>query len=149
VGERRWWRIVGVAALGLGLPVALAGHAEASCIGPTISLRAKAAAPAAALVVDGLGWGTACHDVGPPPSGEGPLGVPQTGIPIHFVDADGERTRLGTVDAGDDYGFRLAVAVPEDAAVGVASVEAPGTRPVALVVEGEPPVLLDALASVW
>ena len=109
----------------LALPtLALGGGASADCAGPSIAVQPTSGSPGDAITVTGQAWGTNCYDTGPPPAGEGPLGLPQTGIEVVFVDAEGTVTPLATVDADAEYRFELDAVVPADAAAGSARVAA-------------------------
>jgi hypothetical protein len=116
-------RRLALAAL-LVLPVLAVGEASANCAGPVIEVQPASGAAGDRMTVTGRFWGTNCYDTGPPPAGEGPLGPPDTGIEITFVDAAGSPTVLGTVDASAEYTIRLATAVPAGAVDGAARIEA-------------------------
>jgi hypothetical protein len=112
----------------LALPVlAIAGGASADCSLPTVGAAPDAGTPGSPITVTGHAWGTNCYDTGPPPPGEGPLGIPQTDIDVVFRDAAGTETVLATVDADTEYGFTLEAAVPAGAAAGPGRVAARGS----------------------
>ncbi len=105
-----------VAAFGAVVPVATAG---ASCVGPSMTFDPHDVARGQTIAVVGTGWGDDCHDVGDPPAGEGPLGIPLEGIHVVLVQGDRE-WELWSGAAGEDYGFTASVVVPVDAAPGTA-----------------------------
>jgi hypothetical protein len=107
-----------VAGLGWSSP------SSADCANPSVQVDPDAGAPGSAITVTGQAWGTNCYDTGPPPPGEGPLGIPQTGIDLVLLDAAGTETVLATVDAGADYGFAVDTTVPAGAAAGAGRVGA-------------------------
>ena len=114
------WRVVRaalacvIAAFGAVVPVATAG---ASCVGPSMTFDTHDVARDQTIAVVGTGWGDDCHDVGDPPAGEGPLGIPLEGIHVVLVQGDREWD-LWSGAAGEDYGFTASVVVPVDAAPG-------------------------------
>ena len=82
----------------------------------------------------GRWFGDNCYDTGPPPPGEGTLGVPVEGIEILLVQSEGGAQgrpaadagiefSLGLVDADDEYRFRFVGTVPEGVSLGEAWVE--------------------------
>lgn len=118
-------RRVGILAAVVVLVLQAGGsRASADCAGPVVEVSPASGEPGTALTVTGRYWGTDCYDTGPPPPGVGPLGLPDTGIEVTFVDAAGTSTPLGTVDAVDDYTIRLDAAVPAGAAAGEGRIEA-------------------------
>ncbi|HMR93918.1 MAG TPA: hypothetical protein PKE05_00145 [Microthrixaceae bacterium] len=104
------------AAFGAVVPVATAG---ASCEAPSMTFDPHDVARGQTIAVVGTGWGDDCHDVGDPPAGEGPLGIPLEGIHVVLVQGNREWD-LWSGAAGEDYGFTASVVVPVDAAPGAA-----------------------------
>ena len=120
-------RIIGVVVLGLlaTLAVALgAPDAGADCSGPSIRVNPTGGPGGSTATVTGQAFGNNCYDTGPPPPGEGVLGVPQSGVVITFTDAAGTTTELATVDAGPQYNFVTEITVPAGAAPGAGRVDA-------------------------
>ncbi|MCB0971902.1 MAG: hypothetical protein KDA97_10390 [Acidimicrobiales bacterium] len=109
-------------AVSLGLGVA-ASPSAASCTGPALQRGEVTVDRGDTVTVTGVGWGDNCYDTGPPPEGEGVLGVPHDGIELVVV--QGDRTIVvaeGT--AGEDYGFSVDVPVPTSLDPGPARVQA-------------------------
>jgi hypothetical protein len=113
-------RMLGVVAIGL-LALVLGGAADAGadCSGPSIRVNPTGGPGGVTVTVTGQAFGNNCYDTGPPPPGEGVLGVPQRGVVLTFTDAAGRTTELTTVDAGQQYGFVTQVTIPDGAAPGV------------------------------
>lgn len=132
-------RMIGAAVVGLLAALALAlgaPDAGADCAAPTLRVNPTGGPGGSTMTVTGDYFGTNCYDTGPPPLGQGYLGLPQTGIAITFTDAAGTSTTLATVDAGPQYHFQVEVEIPADAASGAGSVEAGGAWAVPYVVSG-------------
>jgi hypothetical protein len=64
------------------------------------------------LLLTGLAWGDDCHDTGPPPSGEGELGVPVSDIDI-VIRQGAEEWLVATGSADVDYEFTVTVELPQ------------------------------------
>jgi len=105
---RRFWlgMVIVVAAL-VGVP----SIAAADCIGPTISYRGGEVEAGDQVVVEGSGWGDNCYDGGPPPEGEGFLGVPLVGLEVFLVQ-DGTEILVATGDADAAYEFEANITIP-------------------------------------
>jgi hypothetical protein len=132
-------RMFGVVVLGLlaALTMALgAPDAGADCMGPTLRVNPAGGPGGSTVTVTGDYFGTNCYDTGPPPLGQGYLGLPQTGIAITFTDAAGAPTTLATVDAGPQYHFQVEVQIPADAATGAGTFQAGGSLDVPFEVSG-------------
>ncbi len=84
--------------------------ASADCAGPML----RPVAPVVrgdALVIHGEAFGDNCYDTGPPPDGEGALGVPVPDVELSIAQGDGEVVvARGAADA--DYRFQVEVMVP-------------------------------------
>ena len=122
-------RMLGVAVLGLLAAWAVvlgAPEAGADCAGPTLRVNPTGGPGGSTVTLIGDYFGTNCYDTGPPPLGQGYLGLPQTGIAVTFTDAAGTPTTLATVDAGSQYHFVAEVQIPADAAIGAGSFQAGG-----------------------
>jgi len=121
-------RMIGVAAAGLlgllALGLGGATDAAADCSGPSIRVSPTGGPEGSTATVTGEAFGNNCYDTGPPPPGEGVLGVPQSGVAITFTDAAGTTTELATVDAGPQYRFVIEITVPEGAAPGAGRIDA-------------------------
>ena len=121
-------RMIGVAVLGLSalLVVGLGGvpDAGADCSGPSIRVNPTGGPGGSTVTVTGQFFGNNCYDTGPPPPGEGVLGVAQSGVVITFTDTAGTTTELTTVDAGPQYNFVVEITVPEGATLGAGRVDA-------------------------
>jgi hypothetical protein len=116
-------RVLLAGALWTALLAVASGPAAADCIGPTIEIAQRELAPGGAIKVLGSGWGDECYDTGPPPDGEGVLGVAVKGIEIFVVQGDREwLIAAGTADAR--YGFTATATVPSDVTRGAARVQA-------------------------
>ena len=104
----------------------LAGTAHvafADCMGPTISHDTGKFEAGDQLDIEGFAFGTNCYDTGPPPEGEGVLGVPVSGIEILLVQGD-LIIPVGAGDADGNYEFMVSITVPSDLAPGEFSVVA-------------------------
>ncbi len=108
--------------------LAVAGcPAAADCLGPTIEIAQRKIAPGEEIKVSGSGWGDNCYDTGPPPGGEGVLGVPINGIEIFVVQGDREwLVAAGSADA--HYRFAATVTAPGDLTLGDARLQAARVR---------------------
>lgn len=105
---------------GLTAPLWLSAPARADCGGPTIRVVPTKAEAEEAITVVGEFWTDTCDDVGGVPGGgcfstdDGfDEGHPIQNIEISLRPVKGaEPIRLETVDAEDDFAFRLEVALP-------------------------------------
>lgn len=97
--------------------------AHADCAGPSITYEAATVDRGDTVVVTGNAWGDNCYDTGPPPDGEGALGVPAEDIDLVLVQGDREVV-LATGDADDEYGFEVAVTIPDMVEPGPATIVA-------------------------
>ena len=115
-------RLVAIAVI--TAPLWISSAARADCAGPTISLVSRKVSPGEKIAIVGEFWTDTCDDVGGPPTG-GCFGVGEDdgfdeGHPIQDIEltlrsvADGEPIELGTLDAGEDFAFRLEVDAPQD-----------------------------------
>lgn len=125
VGRRRLGAPVAVFVGGLALAGIASLPAWAQCPAPTIEVQPSGGGPGRDVTITGQAFMAGCTDellqgeVRPPDR-------PQAGIRIVFV--QGSRvTPLATVDAGPDYTFTAAVAVPESARPGRATIRAAST----------------------
>jgi hypothetical protein len=118
-------RLVLIAVLAAGLlafPVAVA----ASCVAPELSYTGGPVRPGDTVRVVGQYWGDDCFDTGPPPAGQGTLGLPRQGIAVVF-EQNGTQTVVARGNADGDYQFQVDVTVPQTAALGEARLAAPAT----------------------
>lgn len=113
-----------VAALALATSPA---PAEADCLGPGIERTGGTVDRGGIVQVVGTAWGDNCYDTGPPPSGEGVLGHPLTGIEVYLVQGGVEHL-VATGDADDRFGFVVDVAVPDALGPGPVEVVARSAR---------------------
>jgi hypothetical protein len=99
-------------------PILLPSPAAADCSGPTI----QAIHPAVrgdVITVKGYGFGDNCYDTGPPPAGQGALGIPVGDLELLVSQGDKE-VQVASGRADDDYEFSVDVVVPSDLAPGSA-----------------------------
>lgn len=123
-GRRRTLvRRIAFVVLLIGLLVAIGAPAAADCSGPTIEIVRRDVGRGGQLLVIGSAWGDNCYDTGPPPDGEGGLGVPIDAIEIYVVQ-DGKEWLVATGAADADYSFEALVVVPIALQPGNATVEA-------------------------
>lgn len=115
--------------------------AGADCAGPSITYEAATVDRGDAVVVTGTAWGDNCYDTGPPPEGEGALGVPTDDIDLVLVQGDREVV-LASGDADDEYGFDVAVTIPDMAEPGPATIVARTDRTEAPAMQAGEPVEL-------
>lgn len=120
-------------------PISSRAIAGAACVGPHLVVEQTTVAPGAAFTVRGSSFGTACHDAGPPPEGEGVLGLPQTGIELKIVQGDqAQVVALGAADRG--YGFNVEIVAPPDMSPGTAQLTSGGGAfPIDLTISDAPP----------
>ncbi len=110
-----------VTVLVMGVTLATAGcmSSSGSCVGPSIDVQPREAAPGDEVTVTGSWFREGCADAGGSVGGrradqESPL----TGLHVAFVQGD-EVVDLATVDAaGHDFGFAVEVTVPTGATAG-------------------------------
>ncbi len=102
-------------------------HVGAGCAGPTIVHDTGAFAAGDQLDIEGFAFGTNCYDTGPPPEGEGVLGVPVSGIEILLVQGD-LVIPVAVGDADGNYEFMVSVTVPSDLEPGEFSILATGPQ---------------------
>ena len=100
-------------------PLWLSGAARADCAGPTITLVSRKVTVEDKIAVVGEFWTDTCDDVGVAGGGcFGPDDGFDEGHPIQDVEITlrpgkgAEPIELGTVDAGEDFAFRLEAALP-------------------------------------
>lgn len=79
--------------------------------------------PGSVITIEGIYFGDNCYDTGPPPSGEGTIGMPLQNIDI-VLTQNGREHLVATGNAGGGYDFSVDVVVPDDVEVGVMSVTA-------------------------
>ncbi len=103
-----------------GLPFG-AEFATADCIGPTVGNTGGDLAHGEFITVTGYGFGDNCYDTGPPPPGEGSLGMPLSGIEVYF-DQGGQRHLVATGNSGQDYAWEVQVPIPAVLDIGEAQV---------------------------
>lgn len=115
---------------GLAIGLVSAPPASADCPGPSMTVSPQDVDRGGELTATGQAWGDNCYDTGPPPDGEGALGLPTSGIEIVLTQRDREWV-LATVDADDEYSFEEQVVVPPDATPGDAqlTVRSSGAAP--------------------
>lgn len=107
-------------ALAVGVP---ATPSAADCSGPLLGRDQVTVDRGDTVTVEGTNWGDACYDTGPPPEGEGVLGVPRDHIEIVVV--QGDRTIVVARGAADDrYAFSVEVPVPTSLEPGPARIGA-------------------------
>ena len=102
-------------------------HVGADCVGPTIVHDTGTFAADDQLDIEGFAFGTNCYDTGPPPEGEGVLGVPVSGIEILLVQGD-LVIPVAAGDADGNYEFMVSVTVPSDLEPGEFSILATGPQ---------------------
>lgn len=102
--------------------VSVTGPAAADCAGPRIRYEASEVAPGDQVTVVGELWGDNCYDTGPPPDGEGVLGVPADDIELVFVQG-ADRIVVARGAADDEYAFSVDVTIPVGASPGPASLQ--------------------------
>ena len=126
--------------------VTTADLAVAACAGPAISVMTSEAARGETVTVRGTGYGTNCYDTGPPPPGEGALGVPLDDIAVTF-EQGGTQTRVARGAADATYGFEVDVVVPTRLQPGPATLLAfknatdpqkGGSQPIAMTITDAP-----------
>ncbi len=94
--------------------------AGADCSGPML-LPIEPAAPGEVITIEGHAFGDNCYDTGPPPDGQGVLGVPVADIELSIAGDAGEVVvARGSADA--HYEFSVEVEVPPRMAPGTARV---------------------------
>jgi hypothetical protein len=123
---------LGFFAAGLVLPTAAA---NASCVGPELSVSPTSAAVGEPVEVRGRGFGTACNDT--TENGETadrPLGDPDPHVQLRIAQ-HGLTIPLARLGANDDYEFAVRVTVPGGMQPGPATIESPTSRGVAIVVD--------------
>src|SRR4051812_4581062 len=87
------------------------GPAGADCSGPMV---ARASAPVdrgAVVALVGTGWGDQCYDTGPPPPGQGSLGVPVRDVEIVIAQGATEVV-VARVDADARYELHVEATIP-------------------------------------
>ena len=99
-----------VLVLAAGTLLSQATTARADCAGPTISYPGGEVRRGTTLTVIGTFWGDNCYDTGPPPDGEGTLGLPIEDIEILVSQGDQVVVARGSADA--DYAFEVNVTIP-------------------------------------
>ncbi len=119
---RRQRVLLTLAAIIIGV-IVLQEPASADCEGPTLDYETGEFAPGETIEVTGQWFGNNCYDTGPPPDGEGFLGLPIEGIDIVVVQGTNEWT-VATGDADADYAFAVRVMLPPDLGSGEATVTA-------------------------
>jgi len=119
---RRQRILITLAALLVGV-IVLQQPAAADCAGPTLQYETGEFAPGGLVRVTGSAFGNNCYDTGPPPEGEGVLGVPVSDIEILLVQGDMEWV-VAMGNAGNDYSFIVEVQIPLDASPGEARITA-------------------------
>ena len=105
--------------------------ARADCIGPTFSHSGGDVAHGELVTVTGIIWsiysfpsstfGDNCYDTGPPPPGEGSLGLPLTGIEV-YMEQGGSLHLVAVGNANQDYVWEVQVPIPSVLDVGDARV---------------------------
>lgn len=114
--------LLGLLILALTPLVLLPSPAAAFCVGPTIN-RIEPAIRGEVITIEGGGFGDNCYDTGPPPAGEGGLGVPIPDVELFVAQGDTEvQVASGAADAG--YEFSVDVRVPPRLSPGPALVVA-------------------------
>ena len=98
-------------ALGGTWAVTAAPPAAADCSGPTVESAPAEVGRGGELTVVGSSFGDNCYDTGPPPDGEGFLGVPQSDVQVLVIQG-GEEILVAKGDADEGYGFEVTVVVP-------------------------------------
>lgn len=88
-----------------------AGHAQASCVGPTVEVFPAEQDRGDQIRVSGKYFGDNCYDTGPPPSGQGTLGRPLSDLTVTLVQGETPMV-VATGDASGDYSFEVDVVVP-------------------------------------
>ena len=96
--------------------------AQADCAAPTYVHDDGGVGRGGTISVTGMFWGDDCHDTGPPPPGEGRLGLPLTDLEVVFVQ-DGTEILVATGNADEFYAFEVDVVVPAELDPGLVSVE--------------------------
>lgn len=85
--------------------------AHADCVGPTFTHDIGTVRRGTTIVVKGFGWGTDCHDAGPPPPGEGALGLPRIDLEV-VIAQSGVELVVARGHADENYSFEVEVTVP-------------------------------------
>lgn len=104
-------RVLVVLSLAVGAVGASATPVAADCSGPTVEFEPAEVGRGGELTVVGTAFGDNCYDTGPPPDGEGFLGVPQSDIEVRILQGP-EEILVAKGDADDDYRFEVTVVVP-------------------------------------
>jgi hypothetical protein len=104
-------QLMTAACIALAATLISPGSAGASCIGPTVLLDGGEVEPGDTIAIEGIGWGDNCYDTGPPPEGQGALGVPASDIEIVFLQDDIE-ILVATGDADAAYEFGATITIP-------------------------------------
>lgn len=99
-----------VAAILLGTVGVPAGSAGASCVGPSISVRPRQAAPNEEVVVRGDAWFTGCCDTGADNCRMKP--VEDIDVRLRREGTDRVRIVIENVDANREFDFRASFRVP-------------------------------------
>lgn len=103
----------------MAIGVVWASPAAAACSGPQVTVTPQVATPGEPILVNGQGFGTACNDTGP--QNGSALGEPQTDVSI-YIDLEGGRQLLGTVDADSEYQLAAAPWIPVSSPSGTGSI---------------------------
>jgi hypothetical protein len=97
--------------LALAAVVTGAEAAIADCLGPTVSHDGGDLSHGDQLTVSGIGFGDSCFDTGPPPPGQGSLGMPLHGIEVYLAQED-QLHLVATGNADQDYGWEVPISIP-------------------------------------
>ena len=125
---------------------ALAPSAQASCVGPMVTIEPDHGPAGSPIMVSGSGFFAECRDVVtcevgrpcPPPEPSPPV----ASVTITFTQQD-RTTEVGTARPGADYRFEIQIVIPPDATPGAASLGARTSngievRPVEFTVDAGP-----------
>lgn len=134
---RAVWRLLVVFAVLAAGPLAVPVTASASCVGPELAYDSGQVRPGDTVRVVGQYWGDACFDTGPPPAGQGVLGLPRQGIEVMF-EQGGTQTVVARGNADADYQFHVDIVIPHTAAPGEARLVARATDEEQFAAKGEP-----------
>lgn len=113
-------RVLVAVILGTGALLVVGGPAAADCSGPTVDWAPHEVARGGTVTVTGSAFGDNCYDTGPPPPGQGFLGVPRQDLQIVVVQGEVEVV-VAEGDADAEYAFEVDIVVPPELQPGPAN----------------------------